>query len=454
MQPVSLQLPARAPDYLNLPPTFTLRLQNDKKWLMTCPDGQRVQTTEDRALKWIRSVAPNCGSVVQFLDVNGHVYKVDLVTAPAPKAAPQMPPPVVVPTDSAAKLGPKAAAMAAALATRKPVRPAATSPMPARPPVSSQLPTRAPEYGVDLPPTFTLTQQADSTWLMTCPDGQRVQTTHDSALQWIRSVTPSGGSAVRFLDKAGRSYKVVHLVTPRPKLVPQTPTAVAVTASSAGRQPAREGEPPFRLFLQKEASKAPWDSWGDWKIRPWGSRYLEVEASVPTSTTPVFIVAYLVAAFDGPGLNAFAALGGIMNALLKQRQLIMASGPAQAALQAGEWLLPLTESETVNDAGLGYCSLKTFDGGDGEQESLLLWSDGQPANLSPSPHTRVLVQRTFHIALELVSEVLMLQQVLAANHVPQAPSIWDQTDSALDWLDTNLTRAGRILSMLAEILDL
>jgi hypothetical protein len=447
MQPVSLQLPARAPEYVELPPTFTLKLQADKKWLMTCPDGQRVQTTEDRAVEWIRSVAPYCGSVVRFLDVAGSVFKVDLLSAPTPKAAARVHAPSVVADAPAVPQGPKPAALAA----RRAPALAVTSPALVLKPISLQLPARAPDYGVDLPPTFTLAQQADSTWLLTCPDGQRVQTAHDRALEWIRSVTPSSGSTVRFFNKEGRSFKTVHLLAPQSTAARQVREPIAAPAAPARQKSAAQGAPPFRLFLQEEPSTAPCASWGDWKVRPCGPDHLEVEASALISGTPISVVAYLVAADNHPGINAVALLGEMLNSLLEQRHKILSSAPAQAALQGSGCLRPLIESESVDDAGLGWCTLKLFQANTGRSESMLIWTDGQPSELALTPHARFLVQRTFHIALELISELLMLQQALTASAAPQAQSIWDQTDSTLDWLDANLARAGRILNVLADI---
>lgn len=99
------------------------------------------------------------------------------------------------------------------------------------------------------------------------------------------------------------------------------------------------------------------------------------------------------------------------------------------------------------------CTLRTFQDRAGQSQSVLLWTDNQPSELSPSPHTRFLAQRTFHIALELISELLMLQQALTASHAPKAQSVWDQTGNTLDWLDVNLARAGRILNVLSEIFN-
>jgi hypothetical protein len=312
-------------------------------------------------------------------------------------------------------------------------------------PVSLQLPAKAPDY-VELPPTFTLREQAGSKWLLTCPDGQRVQTTYDKALEWIRTVTPSSGSEVRFINTVGLIYKVAHLKAPPPP--PRT-----LVATPPPQVPVAEAAPPLRLFLQHKPSMTPYYPWGDWRVRPWGPDCLEVEASVPTTATPIIVVAYLVAASNHPGINACARLGGMMTGLLEQRQLILASAPAQAALQSSTCLRPLMEHDVVDDSGLGQCSLSFLNNDAGELETLLAWSDYQPAVLDATPHTRFLVQRTFHIALELISEVLLLQDVLAANHVPQAQSIWDETDSALEWIDTNIARAGRILGILADIFN-
>jgi len=241
---------------------------------------------------------------------------------------------------------------------------------------------------------------------------------------------------VRFVDAVGLIFKVIHLD-------PSAPSAVTQTA--------QETQPAFRLFLQPNPSTEPYVPWGDWKVRPFGNGYLEVEASAVISGTPVFVVAYLYEASDHPGINSVAFLGGMLDSLFEQQQRILASPYAQAALDHSGCLRPLLESDIVDDGGLGHCMLRSFQDNSGYTESMLVWTDGQPSELYPTPHTRFLVLRTFHVALGLISELLMLQQALSLSHTPQAPTVWDQADNSLEWLDVNVARAGRILNFLADI---
>lgn len=142
------------------------------------------------------------------------------------------------------------------------------------------------------------------------------------------------------------------------------------------------------------------------------------------------------------------------------RQELLASPLALQGLVPGGYLAPLLKDGNFDDAGLGRCYLRPFNGGQGV-ETKLVWRDGQKAPLGATPHTRFLVQRTIHIAALVIAELLLLYQALergpagpsTAKASTDAKSVWDEAHSTLAWLDTNLTRVGSILNVLGEIFD-
>ena len=172
------------------------------------------------------------------------------------------------------------------------------------------------------------------------------------------------------------------------------------------------------------------------------------------------MVCYLTADEEQHGVNAFACLGGMLTGALTHREELLAPAVAQQVFLPGGYLAPLLKDGNFDDGGLGSCDLLLVDQGQG-LETMLLWRDGQEETLSATPHTRLMVQRTIHIAAVVIAELFLLYQELeqaaaasSAAAPPNAKTVWDEADSTLSWLDTNLTRVRSILNVLGEFFDL
>lgn len=306
-------------------------------------------------------------------------------------------------------------------------------------------------------------QLKNKTWTLTLPDGTTHATTYDGAMEYISSASVDNGSEVRLLDEVGLIYRVLHFppasqapagATPAPPHRGQrgpAPATVmpAVTASAAAA-------PEYRLFLQSAPTTTPYTPWGDWRVRPGRADSLEIEATREIAGHSLTIVAYLTADKNHYGVNAFANMGGMLNAAWSQRQALMASPTVRQSMQGSGCLAPLLTEGSFDDAGMGTCSLRQYRNGP-ELAFMLLWQDGQRAPLGATAHTRFLVHRTFHMAATVIAELLVLQHSLASGpHAPEQAkpkSVWDETASTLDWLDTNLTRVSKILDTLGAIFD-
>lgn len=307
---------------------------------------------------------------------------------------------------------------------------------------------------------YTL-RKKDTYWILTGPNGQVAFDSADDALRQVQSVSPYGGSEVRMLDSVGLIYQVVQV--PRASEIP--PPAPMPPAPAPAPPPAPHPQPAvgneiYRLFLQPEANPAPAEIWGSWKVREGFSGTVEVEGTADVAGEHFAVVCYLTADEHNHGVNAFACLGGMLTGAWTHRQELLASPLAQQALVPGGYLAPLLKDGNFDDAGLGRCDLLFFDEGHG-LETMLLWRDGQEASLGATPHTRFMVQRTMHIAAVVIAELFLLYQELerapatpaSSTAPPKAKTIWDEADSTLSWLDTNLTRVGNILNVLGEFFD-
>lgn len=294
---------------------------------------------------------------------------------------------------------------------------------------------------------FTL-QQLGLRWILTGPHGLSVCESPDEVLDFVQLVSPAGGE-VRMLDQQGLLKHILQI----------PPAAIAESPALLPRSVPRSQM--FWVFLQPEAIPAPAEIWGQWKVRPgYYADTLEVEGTTDIAGEHLTVVCYLTADEVKYGVNAYAYLGGMLTGAWTHRHELMASPLAQQGFVPGGYLARLLNDGDFDDAGLGHCYLRLLDGERG-LETVLVWCDGQKAAIGTTPHTRFMVQRTIHIAAVVLAELLLLHQVLeqgstapsAATTPPEAKTVWDEADSTLSWLDTNLARVGNILKTLGELFD-